>query len=55
MAKKENRQQVILECTEAPGTSRYFTEKNVRNTTGRIELKKYNKKLRKHTLHREKK
>jgi len=55
MAKKENRQQVILECTEQPGSSRYFTVKNVRNTTGRIELKKYNKRLRKHTLHREKK
>ncbi len=55
MAKKENRMQVILECTEEPGTSRYCTIKNVRNTTGRLELKKYNSKLRKHTLHREKK
>lgn len=56
MAKaKDVRVQVILECTEAPGTSRYCTEKNSRNTTGRIELKKYNKVLRKHTLHREKK
>lgn len=57
MAKKskENRPQVILECTEAPGTSRYFTTKNVRNTTGRLECRKYNAKLRKVTLHREKK
>ena len=55
MAKKENRIQVILECTEAPGTSRYYTVKNVRNTTERIELKKYNKSLRKMTLHKEKK
>jgi len=57
MAKKQkgNRVQVILECTEAPGTSRYHTMKNVRNSTGRLELKKYNSKLRKHTLHREKK
>ena len=54
MAKKENRMQVILECTEAPGTSRYHTFKNVRNTTGRLELKKYNPSLRKHTVHREK-
>ncbi|MBP7428490.1 MAG: 50S ribosomal protein L33 [Candidatus Hydrogenedentes bacterium] len=53
MAKKENRMQVILECTEAPGTSRYHTSKNVRNTTGRLELKKYNPSLRKHTVHRE--
>lgn len=54
MAKgKDIRIQVILECTEEPGTSRYSTTKNRRNTTERIELKKYNAKLRKHTLHRE--
>ena len=54
MAKaKDVRHQVILECTEAPGTSRYATTKNRRNTTGRLELKKYNPVLRKHTLHRE--
>ena len=50
MAKaKENRIKVILECTEAPGTSRYSTMKNRRNTTARMELKKYNAALRKHT------
>lgn len=54
MAKaKDARHQIILECTEAPGTSRYSTTKNRRNTTQRLELKKYNAKLRKHTLHRE--
>jgi large subunit ribosomal protein L33 len=54
MAKsKDIRIQVTLECTEAPGTSRYSTTKNRRNTTGRLELKKYNPVLRKHTLHRE--
>ena len=54
MAKgKDIRIQVILECTEAPGTSRYSTTKNRRNTTERLELKKYNPTLRKHTLHRE--
>ncbi|MFT4604743.1 MAG: large subunit ribosomal protein L33 [Rhodothermales bacterium] len=54
MAKGKNvRMQVILDCTEAPGTSRYSTMKNRRNTTGRLELKKYNSKLKKHTLHRE--
>ena len=53
MAKKENRMQVILECTEAPGTSRYHTFKNVRNTTGRLELKKYNPIMRKMTVHKE--
>lgn len=54
MAKgKEARINIILECTEAPGTSRYATTKNRRNTTGRMELKKYNPTLRKHTVHKE--
>ncbi len=54
MAKgKGTRINVILDCTEAPGSSRYSTTKNRRNTPGRIELKKYNSRLRKHTLHRE--
>jgi large subunit ribosomal protein L33 len=59
MAKKKgNRGQVILECTEhqesgMPGTSRYITTKNRKNTPGRIELKKYNPILKKVTLHRE--
>jgi len=56
MAKSKGiRVQVIMECTEAPGTSRYHTEKSTRNTTGRLELKKYNTVLRKHTVHKEKK
>ena len=50
---KGNRIQVILECTEKPGTSRYVTMKNLRTTTDRIELKKYNPVLKKHTLHKE--
>ena len=60
MAKKAkgNRQQVILECTEhkesgQPGTSRYITTKNRKKTPDRIERKKYNPILKKHTLHRE--
>ena len=58
MAKKGNRVQVILECTEhkatgKPGTSRYVTTKNKKNTSDRIELKKYNPILRKYTLHKE--
>ena len=47
MAKKGNRIQVILECTEhkesgMPGTSRYITKKNKKNTPDRLELKKFN-------------
>ncbi len=59
MAKKKgNRIQVILECTEhkesgQPGTSRYITTKNRKNTPARMELKKFNPILRKVTLHRE--
>ena len=56
MAKgKENRVRVILECTEAPGTSRYYTVKNVRNTPERMVKRKYNPVLRKYTEHKEKK
>ncbi len=50
---KDVRLNVILECTEAPGTSRYSTVKNRRNSPARLVLKKYNAKLRKHTVHRE--
>ncbi|MFT5143461.1 MAG: large subunit ribosomal protein L33 [Rhodothermales bacterium] len=54
MAKgKDVRLKVILDCTEKPGSSRYSTMKNRRNTSGRLELKKYNPVLKKHTLHRE--
>jgi large subunit ribosomal protein L33 len=60
MAKKSkaNRIQVILECTEqkesgVAGISRYVTTKNRKNTTARMELKKYNPYLRKYTLHKE--
>jgi large subunit ribosomal protein L33 len=58
MAKKGNRVQVILECTEhknsgMPGTSRYITTKNKTNTPDRMEIKKYNAILKKVTLHKE--
>ena len=55
---KGNRVQVILECTEMknsglPGTSRYITVKNRKNTAERLELMKYNPILKKMTLHKE--
>jgi large subunit ribosomal protein L33 len=58
MARNKNRIQVILECTEHKGTglagmSRYITTKNRKNTTERIELKKYNPIMKKMTLHKE--
>ena len=60
MAKKSkaNRIQIILECTEhkdssMAGTSRYISTKNRKNTSQRLELKKYNPILRRYTIHRE--
>ena len=60
MAKKSkgNRIRIILECTEhkksgMPGTSRYVTEKNRKNTPDRLELTKYNAVLKRRTVHRE--
>ncbi|WP_373549049.1 50S ribosomal protein L33 [Haliscomenobacter sp.] len=60
MAKKSkgNRIQIILECTEhkksgMPGTSRYVTQKNRKNSPDRMELKKFNPVLKKVTVHRE--
>ncbi len=52
MAKNDTRVKVVLECTET-GDRNYVTTKNKRNNPGRIELMKYSKRLRKHTLHRE--
>jgi large subunit ribosomal protein L33 len=60
MAKKSrgNRIQIILECTEhktsgLPGTSRYVTQKNRKNTPDRLELMKYNPIMKRMTKHRE--
>jgi large subunit ribosomal protein L33 len=50
---------ITLECTEARAegkpVSRYVTTRNKKslNTPGRLEKKKYNPFLRRHTLHRE--
>jgi len=50
---------ITLECTEARAlgkpASRYMSTRNKKSprTQGRLEKKKYNPHLRKHTLHRE--
>jgi len=55
MAKKSEAREIIrVVCTE-DGKNYYTTTKNKRNTQARLELMKYNPRLRKHTLHREKK
>ncbi len=51
MAKKGNRIVVKLKSTESGHM--YITEKNRRNDTGRMELKKYDPFLRRHVLYRE--
>jgi len=58
MAKAAARVKVIVECQSCktanlPGVSRYHTTKNKKNTTERIELKKYCRFERKHTAHKE--
>lgn len=55
MAKKskEARTHVILECTET-GQRTYMTQKNTKKGY-KLELRKYNPKLRKHTVYKEKK
>ncbi|MEM6402621.1 MAG: 50S ribosomal protein L33 [Cyanobacteria bacterium P01_D01_bin.116] len=52
---------VTLECTEcrsnpnkrSPGVSRYTSTKNRRNTTNRLELKKFCTQCNRHTVHKE--
>ena len=57
MKKKDRRSFVILECTEARAEgkppSRYTTTKNRRNTPEPLQLRKYNKFLKRHTIHKE--
>ena len=50
--KKGNRILIALECVET-GIRTYVTQKNKVNTADKIQLKKFNPKLRKYTLHKE--
>ena len=51
------RESVILECSEArkegKPPSRYSTTRNKKLQTEPVEKKKYNRHLRRHTLHKE--
>ena len=56
MAKKGNRVQVILECTEhkASGMQNIsLSLQKIKRTPDRMELKKYNSLLKKMTVHKE--
>lgn len=52
-----SREVITLECTEAKAegkpASRYLSSRNKKTVTERVEKKKYNKNLKRHTLHRE--
>jgi large subunit ribosomal protein L33 len=50
MASK-NREIIKLKSTES--TDVYWTTKNKKKTTARLELKKYDKKLRRHVIFKE--
>ena len=52
MAKSKNVIHVGLKCTEC-GDINYTTNKNKKNNTQKLELRKYSPRVRKHTLHRE--
>ncbi len=51
------RELVIIECTEArkegKTPSRYTTTRNKKTQTEKLEIKKFNRFLRRHTVHRE--
>lgn len=51
------REIVTIECTEArkegKSPSRYTTTRNKKLQTEKVELKKYNPALRRHTVHKE--
>jgi len=43
---------ILLQCTECKNRN-YSTMKNKKNTTEKLELSKYCRSCRKHTLHKE--
>ena len=51
------RELIVLECSEArkegKSPSRYHTTRNKKTQTEKLELMKFNKFLRRHTLHKE--
>jgi large subunit ribosomal protein L33 len=51
MAKKGARETIKMKSTESPTC--YWTTKNKRNTTQRLELKKFDKVLKKHVIFKE--
>ncbi len=55
MAKSQpNRGYVWLQCTET-GDLNYRVQKRIKGNPYKLELKKYSKRLKKHTIHKESK
>jgi large subunit ribosomal protein L33 len=54
MAKADARDYVSLEC-EVCGNRNYRTSKKIKGSTYKVNIKKYCRHCRKHTLHKEKK
>ena len=52
MAAKGAREHITLECTECKNRN-YVSEKNKRNNSDRLEIKKYCKFCKKTTVHKE--
>ncbi len=52
MAKKDNRLQIWLKCSECNNRN-YVTKKNVKNTTEKLEMKKFCNTCKKSTIHKE--
>ncbi len=52
MAKKGPRILIAFKCKDC-GSQNYISQKNRANTKEKLELKKYCRKCRKHTLHKE--
>ncbi len=51
MAKKGDKRKVIGLVCEETGHRHYYTTKNTQNTPEKLELRKYNPLLRRHTLY----
>lgn len=53
MAKARARENIKLKSTEPGSTEFYYTVKNKRKTTQRLELKKYDKSVKRHVVFKE--
>jgi large subunit ribosomal protein L33 len=53
MAKKSKEARAYVKMQSTESAHCYFTEKNRRNTTDRLELKKYDPIVRKHVTYKE--